>query len=50
MDYSILHVYKHEPVFYNAVSFEHQGYDMSSPVQDKEYMEKVDNAATGGFN
>ena len=35
--------------FYDALSFEHPHYDISSSVPDKEYMEKVYKIATGGF-
>ena len=39
----------HEPVFYDALSFEHPHYDISSSAADKEYMKKVYKIATGSF-
>ena len=35
--------------FYNALSFEHSHYDISSSAPNKEYMEKVYKIATGGY-
>ena len=49
MDHAILKVDRHEPIFYDALSFEHPHYDISSSATDKEYMEKVYKNATGGF-
>ena len=45
----ILEADRHEPVFYDALSFEHPHYDISSSAPDKEYTEKVYKIATGGF-
>ena len=44
----MLEANRHEPVFYDALSFEHPHYDISSSATDKEYMEKVYKIA-GGF-
>ena len=41
VDHGILEAGKHEPVFYDPLSFEHPHYDISSSAPDKEYMEKV---------
>ena len=41
MDHAVLEADRHEPVFYNALSFEHPDYDISSSAPEKEYMEKV---------
>ena len=41
MDHAVLEADRHEPVFYNALSFEHPGCDISSSAPEKEYMEKV---------
>ena len=49
VDHAILEADRHEPVFYDALSFEHPHYDMSSSAPDKEYIEKVYKIATGGF-
>ena len=49
VDHAILEADRHEPVFYDALSFEHPHYDISSSATDKEYMEKVYKIATGGF-
>ena len=49
VDHAILKVDRHEPIFYDALSFEHPHYDISSSATDKEYMEKVYKIATGGF-
>ena len=49
VDHAVLEAERHEPVFYNALSFEHPHYGISSSAPDKEYMEKFYNIATGGF-
>ena len=41
VDHAILEADRHEPVFYDALNFEHPHYDISSSAPDKEYMEKV---------
>ena len=38
-----------EPVFYNALTFDHPDYDISSRTPDKEYLNKVYRLATGGY-
>ena len=49
VDHAILEADRHENVFYDALSFEHPHYDLSSSAPDKEYIEKVYKIATGGF-
>ena len=49
VDHAVLEANRHEPVFYNALSFEHPHYDISSSTPDKKYLEKVYNIATGDF-
>ena len=49
MDHVVLEADKHEPVFYNALSFEHPHYDINSSSKDKEYMEKLYKIAANGF-
>ena len=50
VDHAVLEADRHEPAFYNALSFEHPDFDISSSAPDKKYMEKVYNIATVGFN
>ena len=38
-----------EPVFYNALAFDHPDYDISSSTSDKEYLNKVHILGTGGL-
>ena len=49
VDHAVLQADRREPVFYNALSFEHPHYDISSTAPDKEYVEKIYNIVTGGF-
>ena len=49
VDHVVLEADRHEHLFYDAFSFEHSHYDISSSAPDKEYMEKVYKIATGGF-
>ena len=49
VDHAVLETDRHEPFFYNVLSFEHPHYEISSSALDKEYIEKVYNLATGGF-
>ena len=49
VDHAMLEADRHEPVFYDVLSFEHPHFDISSSATDKEYMEKVYKIATGGF-
>ena len=49
MDHAVLEADRHEPVFYNTLSFEHPDYDISSSAPEKEYMKKVYKIATVGF-
>ena len=49
MDHAVLEAERHEPDSYDALSFEHPHYDISSNTPDKEYLGKVYKIATGGF-
>ena len=49
VDHAVLEAERHEPDSYDALSFEHPHYDISSNAPDKEYLGKVYKIATGGF-
>ena len=49
VDHFVLEADRHEHLFYDALSFEHPHYDISSSAPDKEYTEKVYKIATVGF-
>ena len=49
VDHAVLEADRHEPAFYDVLSFKHPNYDISSSAADKKYMEKVYNVATSGF-
>ena len=49
IDHAVLEADKNnEPVFYNALAFDHPDYDISSSTSDKEYLNKVHILGTGG--
>ena len=50
IDHALLEADKNnEPVFYNALAFDHPDYNISSRTPDKEYLNKVYRLATGGY-
>ena len=49
MDHAALEADRHEPVFYNALSFQHPRCHISSTAPYKEYIEKFYKIATGVF-
>ena len=50
IDHAVLEADKNnEPVFYNALAFDHPDYDISSRTPDKEYLNKVYRLVTGGY-
>ena len=50
IDHAVLEADKNnEPVFYNTLAFDHPEHDISSSITDKEYLNKVQRLATGGY-